>query len=100
MKITVEFSGTMEASCEIDGKAFVVEMARMQGFLGYRVKGLTDDELENTLGGMLASEMVGPVSELMQATAAAMEEGAMLEGEDAWAPVESAALEAFAERLS
>lgn len=100
MKITIEFDGTLEAACEIDGKPFTVKMARIQGFLGYRAEGLTDHEMDNTLGGRLAVEMVGPVSDLMQAVAAAQSEGAMLEGEDVWQPVSEEALSAFSERLS
>jgi hypothetical protein len=66
VKITIEFTGTTEATVTIDGREFNIGMVT----LGYEM----DETDDSTIGGLVASELFDVVPRLMQGWAAAVQE--------------------------
>lgn len=69
MKIEIEFEGTLEAKLTIDGK----EMSVKSRPGCTQLEGIKSPETEQTLGGMVASEIFGKIRDIQQAWAEVME---------------------------
>lgn len=69
MKIEFEFNSSYKGKLTIDGKE--MEIAMYPGLT--RLTGLTDEERENTLGGIVAMELYSKLADSMQAWAEADE---------------------------
>ena len=70
MKIEFEFDCSYRAKLVIDGRELGIELTPGMGSL----KGVKSPETSNTLGGMIASELLTKSRDIMQAWAAAQEE--------------------------
>lgn len=70
MKIEIEFTNSYHATLTIDGRTMTVESE--PGMT--QLKGIGEPETENTLGGIVASELYNKIADFQQAWAAAEEE--------------------------
>ncbi len=66
MKIEIEFDNSYSARLTIDGREMRVESE--PGIV--RLKGISAEDQENTLGGVVALELYGKVADIQQAEAA------------------------------
>lgn len=70
MRIEIEFNCTDEATIRIDGRECQI---KRRGPM-IRIEGLTRQEIEFTLGGMIAEHLMDPVISIQQADATASDE--------------------------
>jgi hypothetical protein len=64
MKIEIEFTDTVEAKLTLDGKKFKVGYKHGRG---WAVEGLSDQEQERTIGGIIASKLAEELPHILQA---------------------------------
>lgn len=76
MKITIEWECSYKAKLVIDGRELSVDMKPGVTSLG----GVKGRDLDDTLGGIIASELYSKIGDFMQAEAAMFEE-------TAWDPI-------------
>jgi len=70
MKIEFEFDCSYKGKLTIDGVVMSVDMRPGET----RLNGITQTEMENTLGGIVAESLFGQLADVMQAWATAAEE--------------------------
>jgi hypothetical protein len=67
MKIQIEWDCSYKASLTIDGREMTVDLKPGQTTLN----GITGDDLSNTIGGIIASNLYSTIGDAMQAEAGA-----------------------------
>lgn len=91
MKITIEFTSSTHATLTIDGREMAVEMKPGVTSL----TGIKLPETEETIGGIVASELYSKIGDIMQAWATASDFGEF----DTWDKLTEEAAEAVGDRV-